>query len=324
MCSRISPCSVASRSRIPGYSFHSASRASARVIEDCSMTIWLFPAAKERKRPGRTKVTGILPFPPDSALFTRRPPLAGDGLLSVPRRATDPVSPNNGALHANHGRQAIQNLLPGLSFVGRTVQLSAARAEVDASRVERVGRHGIAQDGFKSSFLRQAARQRFPGFACVARAIDAQAAFGSAAELVGLYRHDVDAVGIARVSDHRKTKVRRHIIRNILPGIAVVVGAVQAPVVLQEESFRARGVHSDLMHALAELRIFLRKVYNANTPIACLPFTPPVFGGVDATSRNRRIHPLRILGVKQDGVQGQAAKSWHPAGAVRMVEQSAH
>ncbi|MBZ5724196.1 MAG: serine/threonine protein kinase [Acidobacteriia bacterium] len=103
------------------------------------------------------------------------------------------------------------------------------------------------------------------------------------------------------------------------------VGAVQAPMVLQEEAFRARGVHHHLVNALAvELRILLRHVHHANAAVARLPGAPAVFGGVDAACRNGHVHPLRILRIEHNGVQGQAAQSGHPAGAVRMVVQAPH
>ena len=101
---------------------------------------------------------------------------------------------------------------------------------------------------------------------------------------------------------HRETEVRRHAMGDVLPSLAVVVGAVQAPMVLQEEPFRARGVHGDLMDALAELGILLRRMHDADTSIARLPRVPAVFGGVDTSSRNGHIHPLWILRVEQDGV----------------------
>src|SRR5260370_129757 len=147
---------------MPGYSFHSFSRASAKVTGEGSMTIWRFPAAKERKGPGIEKVTGMLTFPPDLALSTPPdltlcalpnlalsagwPPLHGGSPISLPRRGPDTRLPYDSGLHANHRRQALQNLLPGLPFVGRPLQLSTACAEVDAGRVKRVCRHGIAQD----------------------------------------------------------------------------------------------------------------------------------------------------------------------------------
>ena len=112
----------------------------------------------------------------------------------LPRRAATRAPPPTAVFTQTTGGKTVENLLPGLSFVGRPVKLSAARAEVDAGRIQRVCRHGVAQDGLIGSFLGQAARERFPGLAGVARAIDTQAAFGSAAEFVGLDGHDIDAV----------------------------------------------------------------------------------------------------------------------------------
>ena len=52
MCSRICPCSVTTRSRMPGHATHSACKASASVAADASSSTWLWPSAKERSGPG--------------------------------------------------------------------------------------------------------------------------------------------------------------------------------------------------------------------------------------------------------------------------------
>ncbi len=92
----------------------------------------------------------------------------------------------NDTLHADHRRQPSQDFFPSFALVDGAIKLAVASAEVDADRIERVGGQGIAQDGFVSALLRQATRQRLPGGSGIAGAVNAQAALGSAAELVGL------------------------------------------------------------------------------------------------------------------------------------------
>ena len=94
--------------------------------------------------------------------------------------------------------------------------------------------------------------------------------------------------------------------------------------ILEENPFRPRRMHDDLVHALAEFRIPLGHVHNADATVARLPGAPAVFGGIDPAGRNGHVHPVRIPRVEQDGMQGQPSQPRHPARAVRMVEQAAH
>src|SRR6267378_5803977 len=52
MCSRTCPCSVAMRSRTPGYIVQSADNASAKVLGECSIWTLLCPAVNSRNAPG--------------------------------------------------------------------------------------------------------------------------------------------------------------------------------------------------------------------------------------------------------------------------------
>src|SRR6516225_1453688 len=62
------------------------------------------------------------------------------------------------ASHANNRRQPFEDLAPGLSFIARAKELTASRAKIDSSRIERIHSHSIAQHGFVGLFLRQASR----------------------------------------------------------------------------------------------------------------------------------------------------------------------
>ena len=56
-CSRISPCSVTTRSRTPGWRVHNPSRASRNVDGERSISTWPSPPVKGRNGPGIRNVT---------------------------------------------------------------------------------------------------------------------------------------------------------------------------------------------------------------------------------------------------------------------------
>jgi len=95
-------------------------------------------------------------------------------------------------------------------------------------------------------------------------------------------------------------------------------------VILQEEAFRASGMHRDFVHALPELGIFVGHEDGADTAVLRGPGTPAVDGPVDAPGRNCHIHAPAVGWVEHDGVQGQASITRHPAGPVWMIEQATH
>ena len=115
--------------------------------------------------------------------------------------------------------------------------------------------------------MRQAAHERFPRAATVARAIDAKAAVAGAAKLIGLDGDDVDAVRISGMNNHGEAEVGRHAVADVFPVFGVIVGAIKAPVILQEEAFGVRWVHGDFVNALAEFGIFVGQEHGANAAI---------------------------------------------------------
>ena len=61
--------------------------------------------------------------------------------------------------------------------------------------------------------------------------------------------------------------------------------------VLQEQALGPGGMQNDLVNALPELRICLRLEHDTDSAIARLPRPSAIIGAVDATRRNRDIHP---------------------------------
>ena len=119
------------------------------------------------------------------------------------------------------------------------MEFTVARSEVDAGGIERVRCESIAQNRFERAFLWKAARQRFPGRASVAGAINAKAAFRSAAEFVRLDRKDEDGVWVVGMHDHGETEIGGHAVGNVGPVGGTIVGTG-----VGEEDYTVR-IHGD-------------------------------------------------------------------------------
>src|SRR5918992_1686516 len=192
------------------------------------------------------------------ATSTRRRPAAW------PERAAgrwivgiDHPSGHHGGLDADHRRQPLGQGLPALPLVGGAEQLPGAGPEVEAGRVEPVAGEAVAEHGEPGAAPRQPAGLRLPGAAGVPGPVDPGLAVGRAAELVGVQRDDPGGVGVGRVSDHGEAEVARHPVGHVLPVVAPVVAAVEAPVVLEVEAVRAPAGRGDPVHAPAELGVLV-------------------------------------------------------------------
>ena len=110
-----------------------------------------------------------------------------------------------------------------------------------------------------------------------------------------------------------------------MPGVAGVVGAVDAAVVLQVEPVGLAGMAGDLVHALAELGVVpvARHELRLDALVGGLPGGPAVASAVDATGRDRRDHRQRVARVREDRVEGLPAVPLAPLGPVRVVPQAA-
>ena len=126
-----------------------------------------------------------------------------------------------------------------------------------------------------------------------------------------------------RVHDDREAEVGREAVGDGGPRAALVVGAVDAAVVLQEQPLGSRGVPGDLVHALAELGVLLAlgQELRADPLVARRPGAAAVLGLVDAAGREGDGDRVRVVGVRQDRVEGLAAEAGGPLRAVRVVPQ---
>src|SRR5262249_45643233 len=143
----------------------------------------------------------------------------------------------------------------------------------------------VAEDGLVGMLLRQAVLERLPALAGVAGPVHAQARLGRAAEAVGLERQDVHAVGSVWVLCHREPEVRGQLaLAAVGPGVARVVGTIDAPMVLEKEALRPRRMERELVRTVPELRVLLAFGEKRRTHVLVLrgPGVARVVGAIDA------------------------------------------
>src|SRR5436190_15357434 len=92
--------------------------------------------------------------------------------------------------------------------------------------------------------------------------------------------------------------------------------------VLQEEQIFLARVSGDLVHALAELGIFVRHKIRADTFISYAPILAAITRLINAAGRDGDLYVFRVLVVRNDSVQAQAAKARLPLLAVRVRPQA--
>src|SRR5262249_36581551 len=108
-------------------------------------------------------------------------------------------------------------------------------------------------------------------------------AVGRTAELTRLDRKGVNTVGIDRMHQHGKTEIAWQAVRDALPGVPAIVGAVQPGMILQEEPLGPRPVKHHLVDALSELRILFRLNPHRKPGVTPFPCPPPSVGPVPST-----------------------------------------
>ena len=81
---------------------------------------------------------------------------------------------------------------------------------------------------------------------------------------------------------HGKTEVGRKAVTDVLPVFAGIVGAIEAPVVLQEKTLRSRGMHDDFVNALAEVGLLVGHEHGANAAVLCGPGATAIGSAVEA------------------------------------------
>src|SRR5262249_61427192 len=108
---------------------------------------------------------------------------------------------------------------------------------------------------------------------------------------------------------------------DVVAGVTAVVRAVEAPMVLKKESIGIRSVLRDLVDALPELGMRVRKELRAHAAILDLPASAAVVRAVGAARRGGDHHSPGALGIHEDGVEAKPASARLPLRAVRMVPE---
>ena len=123
--------------------------------------------------------------------------------------------------------------------------------------------------------------------------------------------------------DDREAEVARQSRLDRRPGVAAVVAAVHAEVVLGEEAIRPARMHRHLVHALAVLGkpLVLGQVRRLDPPVRRLPGHPAVGRAVHARGRHRHHQPVRVRRMGEHGVQARPAAAREPLAPVRMVPE---
>src|SRR5258705_13908749 len=96
------------------------------------------------------------------------------------------------------------------------------------------------------------------------------------------------------------------------------------PGALAERPPRARWIHCNVVHAVANLSIRVRNVFRLQSAIDRLPGLAGVIGTKGASRRNGNPYSFRIFGIKNDGMQAHSARARLPVGAGAVSAQPCH
>src|SRR6476469_624495 len=156
-------------------------------------------------------------------------------------------------LHRDHRGKVPHDGLPPVARARGGVDLPAGGAEIDAARIERIDRHGVAQHVHVTVVLGQAVGERLPLLPAGAAAVHPEPPVGRIVLGVALDRHHVDRLGLVGVHVDGESEVARQVAAHLSPRLARVVAAHDVPVLLHEQYPGARAVHRDAVDAVADL-----------------------------------------------------------------------
>ena len=132
---------------------------------------------------------------------------------------------------------------------------------------------------------------------------------------VALDRHHVDGVRLVRVHVDREAEVGRQVAADLVPRLAGVVAAHHVPVLLHEQHGRARRVHGDPVHAVADLGVRVGDVLGGRPWLIGCQVCAAVVGAERARGRDGGEDPAGLGRIQHDRVQAHAARAGLPATA---------
>src|SRR5207248_5515302 len=194
---------------------------------------------------------------------------------------------------------------------------AALHPEVDAVVVEG---HALAHDR-EPRRLGEAVLLQLPARPAVTGAVDAEPAVAGDAVLGALLWDDPGDVRVGRVERDREAEPARQAVPlEPLPRVAVVVGAVDAAMVLLPQPAGTARVGEQLVHALAHVRErVVREEVGGDALVDRRPALAAVVAPEGARGRDRGVDPVvREL----DRVAAEAAGPRLPALAGRVLEEA--
>src|SRR5690606_25859846 len=124
------------------------------------------------------------------------------------------------------------------------------------------------------------------------------------AHVAGLLRDDEGGVRVGGVEREGVAELAGQAGGDLGPGVAAVVGAVDAAVVLLVQPVRHGGVQPQPVHALPGLGQGLRQEVGARAAVGGRPGRAAVVGAVDAAGGDGRVDAVGRARVHGDRVQG--------------------
>src|SRR5208337_5314889 len=109
---------------------------------------------------------------------------------------------------------------------------------------------------------------------------------------------------------------------DLVPLVAGVVAAHHVPMLLHKQHTWARGVHGDMVNAMADLGIGVRNVLGLQSFVDRFPGGASVVGAEGTGSRDRDDDPSRIARIENDGVQAHPTGARLPHGTRAMATKS--
>ena len=137
------------------------------------------------------------------------------------------------------------------------------------------------------------------------------------------FRDDESRIRVVRVDHDRETEAARQPVPvDPLPGVTAVIRAVDAAVVLLPEPFRLRRVQQQLVHALANFRIWVGKVVDRHVLVDRQPGLSAVIRPERARRCDTDVYALRVARVELDRIAAQPAGAGKPAVTRGMLQNA--
>ena len=217
------------------------------------------------------------------------------------------------------GGKIVDNGVPRVAGVIRTIDLSAGGAEVDAAGIEPIHGHGVAKNIDVAILLGKALGEGFPFVAARAAAVDAQLAFVDEMFAVALDGNDVDSFGFVGVNVNDEAEIGGKIAADFVPLIAGVIAAHDVPMFLHEENIGTRRMQGDVMDTVADFGVLIGNVRGTEAAVDGRPGFAAVVGAEGAGGGNGDVDAVEILGILDDGVEAHGARAGLPLGAGAMA-----